>query len=460
MEHESMMLNENAGADPPHGSGASALANAADPPAARCGRYRWLLCALLFFATTINYMDRQVIAVLKPELEKTLGWDQADYGHIVAAFQAAYAAGYLLAGRLMDLVGVRLGFAVSVIAWSLAAMAHGLMRSVAGFCLARAGLGLSEGGNFPGSIKAIGEWFPRKERALATGIFNAGSNVGALVTPILAPWLVLTYGWPAAFYVTGALGFLWLITWLAIYERPERHPRLSPGELAYIRSDPPDPPAARIPWLDLLRYRQTWAFALAMFVVSPIWWFYLYWVPDFLNKTHGVAVKVTEIGPPMVAIYLMADVGSIGGGAISSWLLHRGWRVAAARKTAMLACALCVVPIFLAAAGTGLWVSVLLIGLAAAAHQGFSANLYTLVSDTVPRQAVSSVVGIGGLAGALAGMGFAALVGHILQWTSNNYLIPFAIASGAYLAALGIIQILLPRWQGMALDAADARPAE
>jgi MFS transporter, ACS family, hexuronate transporter len=427
-----------------------------DPATGRArpaGWHRWVICALLFFATTINYIDRQVIGILKPVLAKDLGWSEIDYSNIVFAFQAAYALGYLLAGRLMDRVGVRVGLTLAVVVWSVAAMAHALVRSVAGFSAARFGLGVSEGGNFPAAIKAVGEWFPRRERALATGIFNAGSNVGALITPLVVPWLTISFGWPAAFLATGALGFVWLVAWLILYREPERDPRLSPEELTYIRSDPPEPSYETIPWLRLLGHRQTWAFAVGMFMTSPIWWFYLYWVPDFLNKRHGL--DLIHMGPPLVVIYLMTDVGSIGGGWLSSWLIKRGWSVNAARKTALLACALCVVPIFMASRVSNLWSAVLLIGLAASAHQGWSANLYTIVSDTVPRQAVSSVVGIGGMAGAIGGMFIAKLAGYVLQWT-GDYLTLFIIASSAYLVALLIIHALLPRLQPMAIGGEDA----
>jgi ACS family hexuronate transporter-like MFS transporter len=450
--------------------------DAAVGPRSSRGWYRWVICGLLFFATTVNYIDRQVIAVLKADtLMPEFGWTEVDYSRIVFAFQLAYALGYVLAGRMMDWIGVRRGFTIAVVLWSVAAMAHGLVRelvefglpwlqtvfdgtllgaltatglSVVGFSTARFGLGLAEGGNFPGAIKAVGEWFPKKERALATGIFNAGSNVGAIITPLMVPWITLHWGWPMAFYVTGALGFFWMIAWIFLYESPQRHPRVSAEELAYIRSDPPDPPA-RIPWLHLLRYRQTWAYTVGMFLVSPIWWFYLYWVPGFLYDNHGIDLK--NIGPPLVTIYLLADVGSIGGGWLSSWLIKRGKSLNFARKTTLLVCALCVVPVFAASQVTDVWLAVLLIGLAAAAHQGFSANLYTLVSDTVPRKAVSSVVGIGGMAGAIGGMLIALLVGYILDWT-HNYLTPFCIAASAYLVALGIIHWMLPRLEAMQFD--------
>jgi ACS family hexuronate transporter-like MFS transporter len=415
------------------------------PQRPSAGWYRWVICALLFFATTINYIDRQVIGILKPVLTEQLGWSEIDYGNIIFAFQAAYAAGYLLAGRLIDRIGVRVGYGLAVVLWSLAAMGHSFARSLASFYAARFSLGLAEGGNFPAVIKSISEWFPKNERALATGIVNSGTNVGALVTPLLVPWLTVKFGWPAAFLITGGLGFVWLIAWWLVYQNPEVHSRVTPAELNYIRSDPPDPDV-KISWLELLQYRQTWAFIVGMFLSSPIWWFYLYWIPDFLHKQHGL--NLLQLGPPLVTIYLMTDVGSIGGGWLSSWLIKRGWTVNAARKTTMLACALCVVPVFAASMVSQLWVATILIGLAASAHQGFSANLYTLVSDTAPRQVVSSIVGIGGMAGAIGGMFIAKLAGHILQWT-GSYLPLFIIAASAYLINLLIIHLLNPRLEPM-----------
>ena len=417
-------------------------------PERAAGWYRWVICALLFLATSINYMDRQVISILKPTLQHSLGWTEIDYGNIMFAFMTAYALGNLLAGRVMDRIGVRRGFSMAVVVWSVAAAAHGLARSAFGFGIARFGLGFAEAGNFPAAIKTVRQWFPKRERALATGIFNAGSNVGAVVAPLMVPWITIHWGWPAAFYVTGGLGFLWLLLWLPTYAHPEEHPRVSPQELAYIRSDPPGPTVA-IPWLELLKHRQTWAFVIGMFVTSPIWWFYLYWVPGFFHDRHGV--NLTAIGLPLITIYVMADVGSVGGGWISLALLKRGWSANAARKTSMLICALCVVPVAAAAVVSNVWLAVVLIGLAASAHQGFAANLYTLVSDTTPGQAVSSVVGIGGMAGAIGGMASAKIVSWVLTWT-GSYLYLFVGASCGYLCVLLVIHLLLPRLEPMRLD--------
>ena len=329
------------------------------------GHRRWVICALLFFAATINYVDRQVIGLLKPTLQAQFGWSEIDYADIVFAFQLAYAVGLLMAGRLIDRLGARVGFAVAIVVWSLAAMAHaeaeafggfagavlavvGLTYtvSVAGFIFARFALGLGEAGNFPAAIKVVAEWFPKRERALATGLFNSGTNVGALATPLIVPWITITWGWYWAFVATGALGFLWLAWWWVAYRPPEQHPKVSASELAYIRSDPPEP-TVRVPWRTLLKHRQTWAFAIGKFLTDPVWWLYLFWIPDFLNRNHGL--DLTSVGPPLVAIYLVADVGSIGGGWLSSTLMKRGISLNRARKTAMLACALAVLPIAFAA---------------------------------------------------------------------------------------------------------------
>jgi len=372
---------------------------------------------------------------------KDLKLDDQQYGYVVFWFQALYAAGYLFAGRLNDILKVRRGYALAVCVWSVAAVGHGLVRSFTGLSVARGVLGLAEGGNFPAAIRSVSEWFPRKERALATGIFNAGSNVGVIVSALLVPWITLTFGWQAAFKVTGLLGFLWLVPWLLCYRQPELHPRVSKAELELIQSDPSDPPES-VPWLSLLRYRSTWAFVVATALTSPVWWFYLFWVPDFLFTNFHFDLK--NIGAPLIIVYLIADVGSVGGGWLSSALINRGKSVNFARKAALLTCALCVVPVIFASQLTNPWAATLLIGLAAAAHQGWSANLYTLVSDTTPRKAVSSVVGMGGMAGAIGGMYMAKFVGGVLQLT-HNYVLLFAIAPCAYLLAFGAIQLLVPK---------------
>ena len=435
-------------------------------PGGRASSFRWIICGLLFLAATLNYVDRQVIGFLKPTLQQEFGWSEMDYADIVFAFQVAYAIGLLFAGRMMDRLGTRLGFTVAIVLWSLAAMAHAeatwfgpgvaallgmfgfaYSASVAGFMAARFMLGLGEAGNFPASIKAVAEWFPKKERALATGIFNSGTNVGALLSPIAVPWITLTYGWYWAFVATGLIGFVWVALWWPLYRHPDEHPRLSPSELAYIQSDAADLPG-KVPLRDILPHRQTWAFAIAKFMTDPIWWLYLFWVPDFLNRNHGIDLK--HVGPPLITIYLIADVGSIGGGWLSSALIKRGWTIDAARKTAMLTCALAVVPIIFASRTDNLWVATLLIALAAAAHQGWSANVFTIASDTFPRHAVGTVVGFGGMAGAIGGMGIAKLTGFILE-TTGSYLPVFLIAGSAYLVALAIVHLLIPKLEPVVL---------
>jgi len=347
----------------------------------------------------------------------------------------------VVVGRLIDRLGTRLGYALAMVFWSLASMAHAVAGSLAGFAVARASLGFGEAGIFPASIKTVAEWFPKKERALATGIFNAGTNVGAIVTPFVVPWITVHWGWRWAFILTGALGFVWLLFWLWLYRKPEEHPRLSKAELDYIRSDPAEQPG-KIKWIRLLSYRQTWTFMMGKFMTDPIWWFYLFWVPDFLQRQHGL--KLMQIGAPIMVIYLIADVGSVAGGWLSSSLIHHGRSVNFARKTALLICSVAVIPIAFAYRIESTWGAVLLVGLAAAAHQGFSANLYTLTSDMFPSRAVGSVVGIGGMAGAIGGMLIAKIVGYALQWT-GSYMIPFFMAASAYLLAVAVMQILSPR---------------
>jgi MFS transporter, ACS family, hexuronate transporter len=408
---------------------------------ARVGHVRWIICGLLFLATTINYIDRQVLGILAPTLQHDIGWTEVQYGYIVTAFQAAYAIGLLVVGGLLDVIGTKIGFAFALIFWSLAAMAHALARTPLGFGMARFGLGLGEAGNFPAAIKTVAEWFPKKERAFATGVFNSGSNVGAIVAPAIVPWIALTLGWRWAFILTGAIGFAWLLLWWSMYEPPERHPHLTASELAFIRSDPQDA-MTKIPWLRLAALRQTWAFALGKFMTDPIWWFYLYWIPKFLNEKHGLTLG--KLGPPLITIYVLADIGSIGGGWLSSRFIRNGWSVNAARKTAMLICALCVVPIVFASQVSNVWSAVALISLAAAAHQGWSANIFTLASDMFPRRAVGSVVGMGGMAGAIGGMLIATATGYLLQIT-HSYHAVFVLAGVAYIVALAVIHMLAPR---------------
>ncbi|HEY2821052.1 MAG TPA: MFS transporter [Candidatus Acidoferrum sp.] len=433
--------------------GAAAAVNGSAPTASgagtavssRAGWFRWVVCALLLAGTTKNYMDRQVLGLLKPLLQHDLGWNEIDYSNLVFAFQAAYALGMVLVGRLIDKLGTRKGYSFAMIFWSLAAMGHALVSSLAGFAAARFALGFGEAGVFPASLKTVAEWFPKKERAFAVGIFNSGTSIGAIVTPLIVPPIALHWGWRWTFVVTGALGFVWLVFWLLLYRKPEEHPRVNAGELAYIRSDP-SPKFARFPWMRLIGYRQTWAFAATKFITDPIWWFYLFWVPDFLHRVHGLSLS--QMSLPIVAIYVISDAGSMAGGWLSSAMLHRGKSVNAARKTTFLICALCVLPIVFAYRMESLWGAVAIIGLAAAAHQGFSANLLTLPSDMFPSEAVGSVVGIGGMAGAIGGMLIAKVVGYALQWT-GSYMVPFLMAGVAYLLGLAAMQILAPRLEAV-----------
>lgn len=415
------------------------------------GNVRWVICALLFFATTINYIDRQVIGILKPTLQGELGWSEVDYGMIVFWFQAAYAIGLLACGPIIDKVGSKMGYAAAITLWSLAALFHALVRTPGGFSIARFALGLGEAANFPAAIKSVAEWFPKKERALAAGILNAGANVGAIATPIVVPIITLAYGWRVAFIVTGMLGFVWLAAWLLFYRAPEHHPRVSAQELAYIRADQDnDAGTAPIPWRRLFRYRGTWAFVTAKFLTDPVWYLFLFWLPDFFAKRHGLDLKT--FGPPLIAVYLLADVGSIGGGWLSSALIKRGYSVNAGRKLALLASAVLVLPIMLASTVSSLFAAVAIIGVAAAAHQGWSSNLYTMVSDTFPKSSVASVMGIGGAAGAVGGMIMARYVGHVLE-TVGSYAPVFIWAGSAYLVALAIVHLMLPK-----LDVATVSP--
>ncbi|MGK6318300.1 MFS transporter [Sphingomonas sp. DT-204] len=420
--------------------------------AARVGRYRWVICGLLFAATAINYVDRQMIGVLKPTISAELGWSETSYAGIVVWFQLAYAVGYLAFGKIVDVVGARFGYAIAFVIWTAAHMLHGAARSALHFSLARALLGIGESGNFPAGIKAVSEWFPARERAFATGIFNAGSNVGAIITPIVVPYIVVTLalGWRAAFVITGAFSLIWLVAWLWIYRRPHEHPRVSTAELAYIESDPADV-GEPIPWRRLLGYRETWAFAVGKFLTDPIWWLYLFWLPDFLAKRYQL--DLVSFGPPLVAIYLISDFGSVVGGWCSSRMMRAGFSANRARKLTMLGCAILVTPVFFAQYVGNLWLSVAIIGLATAAHQAFSANIYTLPSDMFPRRAVGSVVGIGGTAGAIGGALMSLYTGKVLELT-GSYTLIFAVAGSVYLIAMLIIHLLVPNVRRVDLIAA------
>jgi ACS family hexuronate transporter-like MFS transporter len=401
--------------------------------------YRWTICALLFVATTINYVDRQVLGILAPTLQRELHWTEADYGDIVSWFSFAYAFGFLVAGRVIDWIGVRRGLAGSVIAWSAAAIGTALARTTAGFSIARAALGVSESAIFPGSIKAIAEWFPQQERALATGIFNAGTNTGAILTPLLVPWIALTWGWQWAFVGTGALGFLWLLLWIPLYRSRES----AGGGKREAGSGRREAGGERVPWISLFGYRQTWAFIAGKLLADPVWWFYLYWLPKFLDAKYGV--KLAQVAAPIMVVYVIADIGSVGGGWISSALIKRGWTVNRARKTTMLGMALLIVPTALVSRAPGMWAAVLIVGVAAAAHQAWSANVYTLASDMFPKSAVGSVVGIGSFAGAMGGVVFQRITGRVLQANGSDYAPIFLVCGIAYVTAWTIIQLLAPR---------------
>ena len=414
------------------------------------GRYRWRICTLLFFVTTLIYLERQVLGVLAPELERVIGWDEIQYGNIVMAFQMAYALGMLLSGRFLDVVGPRIGYALAIAVWTLATSGQSLARSVLAFAIARFVLGLAEAPNFPAAIKTVAEWFPNKERALATGIFNSGANIGAIVAPATAPWVAAHFGWQWAFVFLGVLSAIWIVPWAVTYRQPERHPRLSATELAYIQSDPQEP-AVRVPWVRLVPHRQTWAFLVGKFLTDPIWWFFLYWLAKFLNQQYGLTQ--TGLGWPLVIVYTGSMVGSVCGGWLPAKFLKMGWSLNRARKTAMLICAVAVLPVPFAATGGKLWLTVALVSLATAAHQGWSANLFTLPSDTFPKQAVASVVGIGGFGGAVGGMLIATFTGLVLERT-HSYLPMFLMASLAYLVAIAIIHLVLPTLERANLEGA------
>jgi MFS transporter, ACS family, hexuronate transporter len=411
------------------------------------GGFRWVICTLLLLGVTKNYMDRQVLGVLKTTLQHDLGWNEIDYGNLIFAFQTTYAIGMLIMGRVIDRLGTRVGYAVAMVFWSLASMGHAMASSFTSFIVARSALGLGESGVFPASIKCVAEWFPKKERSLAIGIFNAGSNIGAIVTPLVVPWITVRWGWRWAFLITGSLGFAWLVLWWWLYRKPEEHSRLSSSELQYICSDR-SAAVVQIKWLSLAGYRQTWAFIAGKFLIDPIWWFYLFWIPDFLQRSHGLSL--IHIGLPLVVIYVIADIGSVAGGWLSSRLIKSGKTVNFARKITMLLCAVCILPIMTVYRVENLWGAVLIIGLAAGGHQGFSANLFAVPSDVFPSQAVGSVVGMGGMAGAIGGMLIAKIVGYTLQWT-GSYMVPFFIAGAAYMVAIACIQLLSPKLEPVKL---------
>jgi ACS family hexuronate transporter-like MFS transporter len=403
------------------------------PTTGRGLRLRWYICALLFFATTINYIDRQVLGLLKPVISRELGWTETDFGWIISAFQTAYAIMMPLAGRLVDWIGPKRGYALAIVVWSLAAMSHSLARNAWQFAIARFSLGIGEAANFPAAIRTVADWFPQQERALATGLFNSGTNIGALVAPLVIPWITVRFGWRPAFLFTSILVAVWLVLWFTGY----RHP-----PAAVVEADAK--PASRLPYLRLLTERRAWAFLIGKFLTDPVWWFYLYWLPGFLDKNYGL--NLVAMGAPLVAVYLLADVGSVAGGWLSSALIKRGLPPNAARKTAMLVCAIAVTGVmFVPFAKSNLWLAVALIGLAAGAHQGWSANLFTLPSDLFPEEAVGSVVGLGGLGGAVGGILVSPLVGYWLDFSHGAYGPLFVVAGLMYLLALSLIHALVPK---------------
>jgi ACS family hexuronate transporter-like MFS transporter len=427
----------------------------------KMGNYRWVVVTLLFFATTINYLDRQIIGLLKPTLAAQFHWTENDYGHIVMAFSAAYALGLLVFGNFVDKIGTKLGYTISLVIWSVAAMLHAIVRSTFGFGVVRAALGLGESGNFPAAIKSVAEWFPKKERSFATGVFNSGANIGAVVAPILVPLILGWYGWQMAFLITGAIGFIWLIFWLIFYEIPSKHKKITPAEYEYIHSDVEDVSELantenKVKWVELFKLRQTWSFFIGKFLTDPIWWFFLFWLPPYFSSTFKL--DLTKPSMPLVVVYTATTIGSIGGGYLSSFLIKKGWPIFKARKTCMLVFAFCVLPIVTAQFTTNIWQAVALISLAAASHQAWSATIFTTASDMFPKRAVSSVVGIGGMAGSVGNIFFPLMVGFILEKYKElgnitiGYNIIFSICGCAYLLAWVIMHFLTPKMKPVQLS--------
>jgi len=415
------------------------------------GNYRWFICFLLFAATTINYIDRQIFGLLKPELEKIFAWTETDYSRIVMAFTVCYACGLLFYGRVIDRIGTRLGYTISVAVWSTVAMLHAAVRSTVGFGLVRALLGLGESGNYPAGVKTVGEWFPPKERALAIGILDSGCNIGACAGPLLVPWLLAVYGWKAAFIVTGSLGFIWLVVWRCVYKVPERHKRLSRAEYEYINLSAAPQPADTFTWGRLLRMRQTWAFIIGKFFTDPIWFFFLFWLPAYFHAHFNLDLRKPSL--PLVIVYGGTMIGSLGGGALSSWLIKKGWPVYKARKAALLAAAVCVIPIVITRYTTDIRVVVTLISLSAMANQAWSANIFALVPDMFPKGAVSSVVGLGGMAGAFGSFLFPIFIGFILDYCKAagnivaGYNIIFLVCGSSFMLAWMLIHFVIPKME-------------
>jgi ACS family hexuronate transporter-like MFS transporter len=413
-----------------------------DSPPSSVGRFRWVICALLFFACTVNYMDRQILGLLKPQLSELFKWTETDYGRMAIAFQAAYAIGQTLFGPLINRIGAKSAYACSVVFWSLAAMSHSLCRTVTGFSLARFALGLGESGNYPTAIRTVTEWFPPRERSVATGIFNTGANIGAIFAPLLVPLIVLNFNWQAAFILLGMTDLVWLGFWLGLYNAPEKSRQVSPAELAHIKSGVTATAEQKIPWMKLLGYREAWAYYGTCVLVGPVWWFYGFWLPDFFSKQFHLSLK--QFGLPLVVVYSVTALGSIGGGGLSAWFLKRGWSVNRARKTASLLCACCTLPVIFAPRVDSVWLATAFFALAAAAHQGWSATMYTVISDIFPKPAVASVVGFGGTLASLMSMAFFWLVSTILQG-EGTYRNIMLICGSAYIVAWLIFHVGVPR---------------
>ncbi len=422
------------------------------------GKYRWTICALLFFATTINYLDRAVISLVKEYLDAEFNWTKTDYANVTVAFQLSYALAMVFVGRVIDWLGTKKGYALSLVAWSAAAMSHFFVGSNFGFILARIGLGATESGNFPAAIKSVSEWFPRKERAFATGILNSGTNVGAIIAPLIVPFIALAYGWRMTFLIIGASGLVWLIFWFWLYETPDRQKRLGKAEHDYIHSDADEQPGgatntAKVPWQKMLGFRQTWAFALGKFMTDGIWWFYLFWLPDFLKEQYGLSK--TELALPVATVYIIATFGSVFGGWLPMNFIRKGWSVFKARKTSMLIYACCALPVVFAQVlgESGVWYAICIIGLGAAAHQAWSANIYTTVSDMFPKKTVAFIIGFGGMMGTLGSVLISKLAGYLfdhykgLGHIETGYYIMFIISGLAYVAAWGAMHLLTPRME-------------
>jgi len=433
----------------------------AGPQSREYSSYRWTVCAMIFFATTINYVDRQVIGILKPVLDSQLGIGEKEYSYIIVTFQLFYAFGMAVTGRLIDKFGTKTGYGISVFFWSLVAMGHAFARGVVSFGFWRALLGISESGNFPAAIKSITEWFPKKERALATGIFNSGTNIGAIIAPVAVPAILALWGWQAAFIITGALGFIWLVCWIIWFEVPEKQKRASPAELAYIRSDSEVSvvSAGSLPFKRLIRYRQTWVYFVGKSMTDPIWWFFLFWIPGWLNQVRHTGLDLKTFGLPLVIIYSLTTIGSIAGGWLSSFLIRKNMIPFRARRITMLIFALLVTPVVLASSpSVSTWSAVILIGVAMAAHQAWSANMYTTASDAFPKEVVSTVTGFGGMAGALGGAFISYLAGFVLDFyqkrghIETGYVVMFTIAGSAYLLAWIIMTILQPKEKPVSLN--------